>query len=61
MTAKVFDPVAANLDRRQLLTRVLFGSVGAAGLAALPSEAEAHSRGRVIFGNSSGPLTLGTI
>ena len=49
MTANALDPFVANLDRRQLLTRVLFGTVGAAGLAALPSEAEAHSRGRVIF------------
>lgn len=32
----------ANLNRRQLLTRALFGSIGAAAtLAALPSEAEA--------------------
>jgi hypothetical protein len=49
MREHALDPFVANLDRRQLLMRVLFGSVGAAGLAALPSEAEAHSRGRVIF------------
>ena len=35
------DPMMANLDRRQLLMRTLFGSVGvAASLTALPSEAE---------------------
>jgi hypothetical protein len=34
MTEHALDPFVANLDRRQLLMRVLFGSVGAAGLAA---------------------------
>ena len=50
MTAKTSDPLAANLDRRQLLMRAFFGSVGAAtGLAALPSDAEASDRRRVVF------------
>jgi hypothetical protein len=44
------DAWSADLDRRQLLTRALFGSVGAAaGVALLPSEAEADGRRRVIF------------
>jgi hypothetical protein len=44
------DPSMVDLDRRQLLTRALFGSVGAAAtLAALPSEAEASGRRRVVF------------
>ena len=50
MTTNILDPLAANLDRRQLLVRALFGSVGAAaGLTALPSEAEANGRRRVVF------------
>ena len=50
MTTNIFDPLAANLDRRQLLVRALFGSVGAAtGLTALPSEAEASGHRRVVF------------
>jgi hypothetical protein len=44
------DPVMADIDRRQLLVRALWGSVGAAtGLAAVPSEAEASDRRRVVF------------
>jgi hypothetical protein len=50
MKTKPLEPLAANLDRRQLLTRALFGSVGAAaGLAALPSEAETSGRRKVVF------------
>jgi hypothetical protein len=50
MRAKALDPLAANLNRRQLLTRALAGSVGAAtGLAAIPSEAKASGRRRVVF------------
>src|SRR5205809_6191988 len=50
MTANALDPLAASLDRRQVLVRALFGSVGAAtGLAALPSEAESSGRRRVVF------------
>jgi hypothetical protein len=50
MTANVFDPLVANLDRRQLLMRALFGSVGAAtALAAFPSEAESSGRRKVVF------------
>ena len=44
------DPRVANPDRRQLLTRTLWGSIGAAAsLAALPSEAEASDGRRVVF------------
>jgi hypothetical protein len=44
------DPMIANLDRRQLLARAFFGSLGAAtSLVALSSEAEASDRRRVVF------------
>jgi hypothetical protein len=44
------DPSMADLDRRQLLTRAIFGSVAAAaGLAALPSEAEASDTHTLTF------------
>ena len=44
------DPSMVALDRRQLLTRAIFGSVAAAaGLAALPSEAEASDTGTLTF------------
>jgi hypothetical protein len=50
MTTNALDPLVANLDRRQLLTRALFGSVGAAAsLAALPSEAEASDPHTLTF------------
>ena len=50
MTTNALDPLVANLDRRQLLTRALFGSVGvAATLAALPSEAEASDTHTLTF------------
>jgi hypothetical protein len=44
------DPSMVDLDRRQLLTRAIFGSVAAAGgLAALPSEAEASDTHTLTF------------
>ncbi|OLC50401.1 MAG: hypothetical protein AUH43_05200 [Acidobacteria bacterium 13_1_40CM_65_14] len=44
------DSSMASVDRRQLLVRTLWGSVGAAvGMMALPSEAEASDRQRVVF------------
>jgi hypothetical protein len=44
------DPSMVDLDRRQLLTRAIFGSVAAAaGLAALPSEAEARDTHTLTF------------
>jgi hypothetical protein len=44
------DPSMVDLDRRQLLTRVIFGSItAAAGLAALPSEAEASDPHTLTF------------
>ena len=44
------DPSMVDLDRRQLLTRTIFGSVAAAaGLAALPSEAEASDTHTLTF------------
>jgi hypothetical protein len=44
------DPMVENLDRRQLLMRTLFGSVGAAAaLAALPSETEASDTHTLTF------------
>lgn len=44
------DPSMVDVDRRQLLTRAIFGSVGAAaGLAALPSEAEASDTHTLTF------------
>ena len=44
------DPMMANLDRRQLLMRALFGSVGAAAsLTALPSQAGASDRHTLTF------------
>ena len=50
MTTNALDPLVANLDRRQLLTRALFGSVGAAAtLAALSSEAEASDTHTLTF------------
>ena len=50
MTANALDQLAANLDRRQLLARALFGSVGAAAaLAALPSDAEARDTQTLVF------------
>lgn len=49
MTSSALNPPVATVDRRQLLTRTLFGSVGAAAaLAALPSDAQASDR-RVLF------------
>jgi hypothetical protein len=49
MTKKSLDQMAS-LDRRQLLLRALFGTVGAtAGLGALPKEAQAHDSRRVVF------------
>jgi hypothetical protein len=50
MTANALNRLAANLDRRQLLTRALFGSVGAAAaLATLPSDAEAKDAHTLAF------------
>ena len=44
------DSMMETLDRRQLIMRTLFGSVGAAAsLAALPSEAEASDTGTLTF------------
>lgn len=57
MTASISD-AASNVDRRQLLTRAMWGSVGAAVVVAAPrAEAKAHRAGRVIvevacFGNT---------
>src|SRR5262245_35122848 len=50
MTANGLNPLTATFDRRQVLMRALFGSAGvAAGLAALPSEAESNGHRRVVF------------
>ena len=51
MTTNILDPLAANLDRRQLLIRALFGSVGAAtGLAAFAiGSGRRRGRRRVVF------------
>jgi hypothetical protein len=44
------DPSMVDLDRRQLFTRAIFGSVAAAaGLAAVPSEAEANDPHTLTF------------
>jgi hypothetical protein len=44
------DPMMTNVDRRQLLTRAIFGSVGAAAsVAALASEAEASDTHTLTF------------
>jgi hypothetical protein len=44
------NSLMANLDRRQLLARAIFGSLGAAaGLAMLPTDAEGATRRRIVF------------
>jgi hypothetical protein len=50
MTTNALDALVANLDRRQLLSRVLFGSVGAAASAlAVSSDAEATDARTLTF------------
>jgi hypothetical protein len=50
MTTKALHAVMADLDRRQLLSRVLFGAFGAAASAvALPSDAEARDTHALTF------------